>query len=139
MQVFAGTVTSASIATVTVSWGGATPWYFAPWQGQELSSTAGSSALNVQGHIDSAGTNTWASLTPAAAGELYFGYANDNGSAVAGSTSGYTYNTTADSGNGLAYNPACTSAAQAPVWGDSTQGIGIMVLVKRNLRVPRSP
>ena len=130
LQVFAGTVTSTSTATVTVGWGGTSPGTM-HYAGQEFSSTVGAWALDVQGHIDSAGQTTWASLTPAAAGELYFGFANNDGNAVSGSTSGYTYNANVDgTDNGMAYNAACTSSAQAPVWADTGQAIGIMVLVK---------
>ena len=124
----AGTVTAASAATVTITFSGATPAAFLV-DGQEFSSTAGSWALDTQGGIDSAGTNTWASLTPAAAGELYFGYAFNAGVAVAGATSGYTYDIDAAS-NGMGFNPACTSAAQAPVWGDAGHQFGKMILVK---------
>jgi hypothetical protein len=133
-QVFAGKVTSASSATVTVTWSGIAPttFYIA---GQEFSSTAGSWALDAQGDIDSAGTNTWASLTPAGPGELYFGYAFDSGSATAGSTSGYTYDVDSAS-NGCGFNPACTSSAQAPVWGDSGHEFGIMVLVRETGATP---
>ena len=125
---FAGTVTSASLATVTVTWSGTAPAGIGI-DGQEFSSTVGSWALDVQGKIDSAGTNTFASLTPAAAGELYFGYGFDIAGAVAGTTTGYTFDVDA-AGNGMCYNPACTSAAQAPVWGDSSMAFGKMVLVK---------
>src|SRR5580700_7256008 len=128
-QVFLGVVTSASTATVTISYSG-TP-VFPQGAGQEFSSTKGAASvtLDVQGHIDSAGTNTWASLTPThGAGELYFGYSFNTGTASAGSTSGYVYQDDSDS-NGMAYNVNCTTGAQAPVWGDSGQQLGIMVLV----------
>jgi hypothetical protein len=65
--VYAGVVTSTSTATVTVSFDGAIPDFFQV-EGQEFSSTVGSWALDVQGHIDSGGTNTWASLTRLAPG-----------------------------------------------------------------------
>jgi hypothetical protein len=127
--VFAGKVTAASAATVTVAWSGTAPSLIFV-DGQEFSSTVGSWALDQIGHIDTTGANsTWAALTPAGAGELYFGYADDPGTAVAGSTSGYTYVVDAQS-DAMAYNPACTSAAQAPVWGDTGQAFGMMVLVK---------
>lgn len=129
--VFEGTVTSTSTATVTITWSGTAPTGDIEGCAQEFSSTAGAWAQDKSGHIDTSGTNTWASLTPSSgAGELYFGFANDTGSASAGSTSGYTYVASADGhGNGMAYNPACTAAAQAPVWGDSHQSFGVMVLM----------
>lgn len=126
---FSGTVTAASSATVTVTWSGTAPANIRI-AGQEFSSTLGGWALDKSGHIDTAtGTNTWASLTPAGAGELYFGFTNDIGTATAGTTSGYTYDVDVHS-NGMAFNPACTSAAQAPVWGDSGSSLGMMVLVQ---------
>lgn len=131
-QVFLGTVTSTSTATVTITWSGTAPASI-EIAGQEFSTTVGASSvtLDVQGHIDSTGTTTWASLTPGhGSGELYWGYAYNTGSAVAGSTSGFTYNANPDGhGNGMAYNPNCANSAQAPVWGDTTEAFGIMVLV----------
>ena len=121
---------------MTISWSGTAPGDFVA--GHEFSSTVGSWALDTQGHVDSSGTNTWASLTPAGAGELYFGYCADAGSAAAGSTSGYTYEVDAQS-NGLAFNPACTGSAQAPVWGDAGQAFGVMVLVKETAAAFTAP
>jgi hypothetical protein len=128
MVLFAGKVTSTSAQTVTLTWGGSTPGNIRV-VGQEFSSTTGAWALDQQGHLDSTGTNTWPSLTPAAAGELYFGYGYDSGTAVAGSTSGYTYVDTAGN-NGVAFNPNCGAGATGPVWSDSGSIFGIMVLVK---------
>lgn len=127
--VFAGKVTSASVATVTFTWSGAAPATVFT-DGQEFSSTAGAWVLDTSGHVDTKASNsTWASLTPAGPGELYFGYCTNPGTAVAGSTSGYTYDVDAQT-NGVAFNPACTSAVQAPVWGDTGQDFGLMVLVR---------
>ena len=125
---FIGKVTAASTATVTVTWTGGTPGDAIAIAAREYSSSVGSWAADTFGHIDSAGTNTWASLTPAGSGELYFGYCY-SGSASAGSTSGYTYTIDSDS-NCCAYNPSCSSSAQAPVLGDSTEQLGMMMLVK---------
>ena len=106
--------------------------------GHEFKSTAGANVivLDVQGHLDVGGTNTWASLTPAQAGELYFGWSGDTGTATAGSTTGYTYGNDSN-GNGVAFNPACTSAAQAPVWADAGSNFGVMILVRE--AAPGSP
>lgn len=137
-QVFAGKVTAASVATVTITWSGTSPGTHVNVAGHEYSSTVGAWALDVQGHIDTTGTNTWASLTPAASGELYFGYAINATEASAGSTSGYTYATDSNS-NGVAWNAACTASAQAPVWADSGQQLGIMVLVKETGAAAAAP
>jgi hypothetical protein len=131
-QVFMGTVTAASAATVSVSWSGTTPNTMEV-AGQEFSSSAGAWAMDgAQGTLNSAGTNAWPSLTPSAAGGLYWGYAVNNGTAVAGTTSGYTYKANADTdGDGMAYNASCASGvATNPVWGDSAQAVGVMVLMK---------
>lgn len=131
MSIFAGQVNAASAATVTVTWSGTTPTTMVQVDGQEFSSSVGAWMLDTAGHIDvvSPGTNTWASLTPAGSGELYFGYAGASATATVGSTSGYTY--TIDlKGDCVAYDAACTSSAQAPVWGNSVQIFGSMVLVK---------
>lgn len=127
--VFAGTVTAASAATVTVTLNGSPGTFHVV--GHEFSSTVGSWALDgSQANLDGAGTNTWPALTPTAgAGELYFGYAIDSSSAVAGSTSGYTY-ANDGSGNGIAWNASCPNSATSPAWGDSGSIFGVMVLVK---------
>ena len=129
--IFLGKTSSTSTATVTITWSGTAPGTMRNgWQ--EFTSTVGSWAVDGSlGDIDSAGTNTWVSLTPAGSGDLYFGFAYNNGTASAGSTSGYTYSVDGH-GNGMAYNAACTSSAQAPVWADSTQAFGPMVLVRES-------
>ena len=134
---FAGKATATSAGAITITWSGTTPGTIRN-AGQEFSSTVGSWALDVQGHLDGAGTNTSPSLTPAAAGELYFCWLQDSGSAVAGSTTGYTYDISPQS-NGMAFNPNCTSAAQAPVWGDSTLAFGIAALMKETATVSPAP
>jgi hypothetical protein len=138
MVLFAGQVTATGSGTATVTWSGATP-SATRIAGQEFSSTVGSWTLDVQGSLDLAsGTNTWASLTPAAAGELYFGWGLDTSGAVAGSTSGYTYDVV--SGNGMAFNADCSASAQAPVWGDSGMVFGLMALVREGTaRGPARP
>ena len=130
-QVFIGTVTSASTQTVTITWGAGATGSLEGCAFQEFSSTTGIPVLDKQGTLDSTGTSNWVSLTPAVSGELYFGYAVNTASAMSGSTSGYVYNANVDGGlNGGAYNLNCAGGtATAPVWGDSTEQAGIMVLV----------
>ena len=124
-----GTVTAASGATVTISWSGTTPGSLVI-DGHEFSSTAGSWAADNTALLNGSGTNTWPSIAAASAGELYFGAAVDNGTCVAGSTSGFTYNVNADS-CGAAYNLSCSSGTVAgPVWGDSQHMFGVMALIQ---------
>jgi len=127
----AAATTAASTATVTITWGAGATGSFEGCAFQEFSSTTGVPVLDKQGTLDSTGTSNWVSLTPAVSGELYFGYAVNTASAMSGSTSGYVYNANVDGGlNGGAYNLNCAGGtATAPVWGDSTEQAGIMVLV----------
>lgn len=122
-----GTVTATGAQTATMNITGGAPDIRAG--GGEFHSSVGSWALDgSQGNLDGSGTATWPSLTPSGSGRLYFGFAIDSGTAVAGSTSGYTYNVTAQ-GNGAAWNPN-VSAASAPVWGDSGSVFGAVILMK---------
>ena len=138
--VFFGTVTGTGAGTVTPSWSGTAPtaWNMA---GHEFPSTAGW-AFDKQGTLDSSGTASWPSLTAAGgAGELYFGLCLDVGvQAVAGSTTGYVYNANVDTQyNGAAFNVNCPATATHPVWGDSTEAFGIVILVAGHADVTVSP
>lgn len=134
--VFAGKVTATGSATATITWSGTAPANIRI-TGHEYFSSVGVWAIDQQGMLDSAGTATMPSLTPAGAGELYFAYELDSGTAVVGSTTGYSYAVDAHS-NGVAWNAVCTASAQAPSFGDSTCTFGLAVLVKEVLPVPAS-
>lgn len=129
--VFLGAVTVASAATVTIGWSGtAPPTTNMLWSGQEFHSTVGSWTVDQVGHLDSADTNTWASLTPAGNGELYVGAAQDNATAIGGTGQPAFTFLVDTNGNGLAYNLNCSAGtAYAPVWGDSSQAVGVMLMV----------
>lgn len=138
-NIWVGTVTSTSAAVVTVTWSTGSAPSFWQFDGQEFSSTVGSWALDQQGHIDFSTSNSaYASLTPAAAGELYFGTHFDSLTSSAGSTSGYTYLVDSHS-NGMAYNANCTASAQAPTWADSGVRGGPMALIKETGGAPPAP
>lgn len=127
--VFLGTITATGSQTATPTWSGTAPAAYGI-ACHEFASSVGSWSFIVQGNLDSAGTANWPSLT-AQSGDLYFGYAANQATATAGSTSGYTYNASADGvGNGAAYNLACPSGATFPVWGDTGQALGISVLIR---------
>ena len=117
-SVFLGTVTATGTGTATPTWSGTAPGGY-EIDGHEFTSTAGSWAFVTQGNLDSTSTNSWPSLT-AQAGDLYYGGASatGGGGAVAGSTSGYTYNVNANN-DGSAFNPNCGAGATFPVWGDT--------------------
>ena len=125
-SVFTGVATATGSANATLAFSGTTPTFEAV--AQQFSSSAGSFTLATSGTLDLVtGTNTWPSLTPDGPGNLYFGFFYDSGTAVNGSTTGFTY--TSYAGDGVAYNPGCGSGAQAPVWGDSGSIFGIAVLL----------
>jgi hypothetical protein len=125
--VFIGQVTSTSGATVTVTTAGS-PVIRVAWQ--EFSTTAGyaSVTLDNSGVTDTATGGTMPPVTPTKLHDLYCGYVYDNGSALAGSTSGYTYTVDAEF-NTFAYNTSCANATQTPNIGDGngTSGIGVML------------
>jgi len=127
--VFLGTVTATGAGSAAPSWSGTTPANFGIVI-REFHSTVGSWTFITQGNLDSAGTANWPSLN-STAGDLYYGYCADAATASAGSTSGYTYDASGDGvGNGMAFNVNCPGGATNPVWGDSGQQLGIVVLVR---------
>jgi hypothetical protein len=66
--------------------------------------------------------------------ELYFGFAVNSGTAVPGTTPGFTYQ--GDSaGDGVAWNADVTQAV-APAWDDSGQTAGLMVLLYETSSTP---
>ena len=133
--VFLGTPTGTGAATATVTFTGGTPTGITT-VGQQFSTTYSSKAIDgTQGNLDissaGAGTVTYPSLTPTQAGDLYFCYCAWIGTAVAGATSGYVYQTDAVD-DGMVYNVACTTGAQAPTWAANATAayLGIAVLLK---------
>jgi hypothetical protein len=135
-SVWAGKVVSAGTANVTVTFGASLGGNNSRFVAREFSVTSGNIAFDVQGAVTSATAN-WASLAPAVSGELYWGYCEDGSSAVAGSTTGFVYETDAH-GNGEGYCLS-VSAAYQPVWGDSTMQAGVMVLIREVTAVTAPP
>ena len=127
--VFIGKATATGAANATIAFSGSTPSFGCV--AQQFSSSIGSYAQDgLQGTLDLAvGTADSASLTPSGPGDLYFAYFYDSGTAVGGSTTGYTYDVTTG-GNGVVFNPACGSGTQIPVWGDTGIVYGVAVLLK---------
>ena len=134
--VFLGKATATGAANATIAFSGSTPSF--ECVAQQFSSTVGSWAQDgLQGTLDLVtGTANSASLTPGGSGELYFGFFYDSGTAVGGSTPGYTYDVTAG-GNGLTFNPNC-GGVQAPVWGDTGIAFGVAVLLRETPAGPSS-
>lgn len=124
-----GTVNSTGADTVTVTYAGSMGGNNSRFDAREFHSSLGNVALDQTGTVSSAGgTANWATLTPAGSGRLYWGWSEDQGSAVAGSTSGFVYEPDSHSNaSGYCLN---VSAAYTPVWGDSGMIAGVMVLVR---------
>jgi hypothetical protein len=127
--IFIGEVTSTSTETVTVTYNTGSPTVRIFWAEFNNTTGYGNLELDTVGVV-STSTLNFPSLTPHGTGELYFGYAFNAGSAVAGSTSGYTYQIDAN-GNGACWNTDCTGSVQTPVWGGTAADIyGIAVLIR---------
>ena len=93
---------------------------------QEFSSSSGTSttwSVDTSGGINNAAATavTFPKLTPSGTGELYFGYAAVANTAAAGTTSGFTYATTAD-GDVATYDTNVSSAIQ-PAATQSPSGV----------------
>jgi hypothetical protein len=128
--IFVGKVTSATTATVTITWSGTAP-AGDDISGHEFSVTSGdwsvvsADTTNIENTTDS-----WPSVA-AGSGNLLFGFANNAGAVTVGSTSGYTYSASLNN-NGVAFNPNCPSGSTAPAWGDSNAISGLIVVVQEN-------
>lgn len=126
VALFAGKVTTAGAAVVTVTCAGtATSGRLVA---HEAHSTIGSWYLGASAHLDSsAGTSTWPTI---AASGLAFGYAFNNTTAAptTGTSNGWTIGADAN-GNGAAINPTYTSGGAGPAWTDGAQAFGIMAVM----------
>lgn len=135
VSLFIGKATSTGAQTISVTWSGTAPTAWSV-DGQQFNSTVGTWFVDKIGTLDiSAGTNTWPQLTPVGAGELYWGFAGSTAAPVAGSTTGYTYQTDID-GDAVAYNTSCPGSVTGPVWGNSNHVLGLMVLVAEGSQAP---
>src|ERR1700676_5114637 len=110
-EIWYGVVTATGSSTITFNLSIPTSGMIAEYEVQEFTAGLGSGAvwtLDTTGHfeVNPASTNLiYPSLTPAVAGELYFGFNDMPSTPSAGTTTGFTYFTTADS-NQVAYNPS---------------------------------
>ena len=131
-NIWIGRVNSVGSDTVSVTFNASMGGANCRFDAREFHSSTGVAVLETYGTVNTAGgTSSWATLTPAGSGRLYWGWCEDSGSAVAGSTSGFVYEPDSHS-NGAGYCLS-VSSAYTPVWGDSSQVAGIMVLVSGTL------
>jgi len=127
---FIGQINSTGAANQTVAFNTGTPALRIGWQ--EFSTTAGFASITLDnfGTIDQLSSGIFPSITPAAAGRTYWSFGYDNGTGVAGSTSGYTYAVDGVNGNLQAYNTNCAGSAQQPNIGDTaTDGLSAIAIV----------
>ena len=99
VEIWYGTIATVGATTITFTWSGSLGAQTPDYSSQEF--TAGLNAgavwtVDTTGHSDntSSTTVTYPSLTAAASGELYYGFADFPNAPSAGATAGFTYTTT---------------------------------------------
>ncbi len=131
MEIWYGAVTSTGSSTITFTWNGSISGLLTEYDAQEFTTGQGAATvwnLDKTGHQENASSTTVAypSLTPAAAGELYFGFVDLPNAPSAGSTTGFTY-VTAAAANQVAYNSNVGSGAIAPTSTQASAGVSSSV------------
>jgi hypothetical protein len=135
-EIWYGVVTATGGSTINFTLSGSNAGQTAEYEAQEF--TAGDGPGTIW-NLDTKGTQetlsnstvlTYPSLTPAGAGELYFGFDDMPSSPSGGSTTGFSYFTTADS-NQVAYNPSVGPSAVQPtaMQGGSHMSSSVAVLL----------
>lgn len=138
-NIWFGTVNSVGSDTVTCTWTSGTPAHV-NGSCQEFHTDAGLGWSMEQWTFfnNASGQSAWPAMTPAHSGELYMGYAWNSSNSSAPSPNpdshGYIYQPNAENSvnlNGGAINLAVpTGSATGPVWADSTETYGMMILVQ---------
>jgi len=125
-ELWLGTVTTTGTSTITVTFSASVSSKQTELDAQEYQSSIGSSAtwaLDVAGNASTSSSSTTVNLpplTPTGSSELYVDYTPVDNLAVAGSTTGFTYDVTS-SGSLYAYNTG-VSAAVNPTAGQTPAG-----------------
>ena len=124
-ELWYGKVTTTGASTVTFNWSSSVASDSNEYGAQEFSAGLGAStvwAIDKAGSLNGASSTSvpFPSLTPSAAGELYFGYSLVANTAAAGTASGFTYAVTAEA-NAVAYDTN-VSGAVSPVATQSPAG-----------------
>lgn len=119
-ELWIGTVTATGTSTVTLTYSASVSGLTVELDCQEFTNGTGAGTAwtldgAVAGLTNTASTSaTFPTLTPAAAGELYFAHWFTTSSTINSSpTSGYSTQKDAFT-DGILYNPACTGSAQSP-------------------------
>ncbi len=127
-EIWYGKVATTGTSTVTVTWSSSVASQTPEYSAQEFTAGLGTGTVwgvdhsGTLNNTSSSTTTTYPSLSPSGTGELYFGYLTDN-TATGGSTSGFTYASTAQ-GNQVTYNPNVSSPnAYQPTGTQTPAGI----------------
>jgi hypothetical protein len=125
---FIGKVVTAASHTVTITVNAGSPTLHVGFM--EFSNTLGFSAVTVDasGTVDVLSSGHFPAVTPTRSGDLYWSYIFDNGTGLAGSTSGYTYALDPNA-NPLCFNVNCANSTQTPNIGDTNGTTGIAVML----------
>jgi len=127
-----GTITTTGSSTITVTYSGDVSSINTEIDAQEFTNSTGAGTTWTEDVVgasqnDTASTTiTFPSLTPTSAGELYVGFGRAESGASAGSTTGFTYETSTNS-NPYIFNPNVSGAVsptgtQAPAGASVTVG-----------------
>lgn len=141
LNVWKGTVNSVGADTLTVTFSASMGGSNCRFDGREFKSTSGNAFLDVFGTVNiNGGTSSWASLTPAGSGELYWGWCEDDGSATLPVTPASFVGQADAHANGEGYCLSVpTGSPYTPNWSDSGFSAGIMVLVTEIASLPAGP
>ncbi len=146
LEIWVGTVTTAGSSHVSVSYSASVSADSIELTSQEF--TAGLGTSSVWTKDKAAGQNNGSSttvaspaLTPSDTGELYVGYSRSPGQVLAGTTSGFTYDSTV-LGNIFLYDPAVSSAAaptstQSPA--NTSAAVGALITVSSSATSSPTP
>ena len=127
MSLFVGNVKTLGSAVSLISFNGVPSAIQVA--GQEFYSDSGTWFIDVAGTYDGTGISTSPSVTPHGAGELYWTYDIDSGTAIAGSQTGWVYNVDAH-GSGNAYTVAGAAGATSAIWADSGHTFAYAVMLR---------
>ncbi len=117
-EIWLGKISTTGASNIVVTFSSSNSGVLTEMLAQEFTAGLGSGTVwtgDGTNYNNGTGTAvTCASITPSAAGEIYYAFAwNSASGATAGSTPGYVY-TIDSTGNMVVYNPSCTSATQSP-------------------------
>lgn len=126
--VFIGNPSSTSSAAQTITFSAGSPTIRVAWQEFNSSTGFATVALDASGTVDTASNGHYPNVTPTRAGDLYWSFCFDSGTAANGNTANCVYQQDAN-GNGMVYILSAPNAAVQPNTGntDGLSGIGVML------------